>query len=79
MSSKYNYNESYKFLYTGLNPIELVIQEQSDLCECKNWYLDNSECVVFMAEEFITPHKIVENFIFSKAHMLDRLEKLKAP
>lgn len=67
------------FYIPGLYPIEFVIQEQSDLCECKNWYLDNSECVVFMAEEFMTPNKIVETLTFSKAHILDRLEMLKAP
>lgn len=67
------------FYIPGLHPIRFIIQEQSDLCECKNWHLDNSECVVFMVEEFITPHKIVETFAYSKTHILERLEKLKAP
>lgn len=66
------------FYIPGLHPFEFVIQEQSDLYECKNWYLDNSECVVFMVEEFITAHKIVEKFSFSKGHIMERLEKLKA-
>lgn len=67
------------FYIPSLQPIEFVLQEQSDLCGCINWYLENSESVVFMVEEFITPRKIVETFSFSKGHILDRLEKLKAP
>lgn len=67
------------FYIPGLHPIEFVIQEQRDLCICKNWYLENSEHVVFMVEEIITPHKIVEKFYFSKEHIMGRLEMLKAP
>lgn len=67
------------FYIPDLPPIQFVIQEQSDLYECKNWYLDNSEVVSYMGEEIITPNKIVETFTFSKSHILDRLEKLKAP
>lgn len=67
------------FYIYGLLPISFVIQEQSDLCECKNWYFGNSENVDYMVEVVITPNKIVETFSFSKEHILDRLEKLKAP
>lgn len=67
------------FYIPGLHPIKFLIQEQSDLCDCKNWYLEDREKVVFMAEEFMTHHKIVETFTYSESHILDRLEKLKAP
>lgn len=68
-----------KFYIPRIRPIRFVIQDQSDLCECKNWYLENREQVAFMVDLYLTHCKKVEITTFTPANILDRLEKLKAP
>lgn len=46
-----------KFYFLRIQPIRFVIQAKSDLDECKNWYLNNKEQVLFMEEELLSNDK----------------------